>query len=229
MLRPYAFCEYMKIDRKSSAGPFSVWMRRMRLAMQNETGMDVPCGTCNACCRAFYFIHIRSTEKETLRHIPKKILFPAPHSAQGDVLLGYTKPGRCPMLIDNNCTIYAHRPITCRTYDCRIFSAAGVSANDEPSMPSREIPLWRFSYPHPLDRQQHAAVKAAGRFLQHHGKELPAEWAPNNAIQLALLAIKVYDVFMRFDGSKSETPSRIGKIIKAVIQSHDTFDKRSRS
>jgi len=210
-----------------SAGPFSLWLRRMRTALIQETGMDVPCATCNACCRAYYFIHIRSKEKDTIRHIPPKILFPAPRSARGDVLLGYNEHGRCPMLIDNSCTIYAHRPITCRTYDCRIFSAAGVSADGEPSMPSREIPRWRFSYPHPLDRQQHAAVKAACRFLQQHGKELPVELVPGNAIQLALLSIKVYDVFMRFAGRKSESSSCTSKIIEAIIKAHEKFAQRS--
>jgi uncharacterized protein len=213
----------MKMNRKMPAGPFSVWLRRMRTALVHETGMDVPCATCNACCRASYFIHIRSREKETLRHIPPKILFPAPRSAQGDVLLGYNEHGRCPMLIDNSCSIYGHRPITCRTYDCRIFSAAGLSADDdETSVRSREIPQWRFSYPQPRDRQQHSAVKAASRFLQQHGKELPVELVPGNAIQLALLSIKVYDVFMRFD-------SRSGNIIRAVVRAHEKFAQRSRS
>ncbi len=212
------------------AGPFSLWLRRMRTALVHETGMDVPCATCNACCRASYFIHIRSKEKETIRHIPKKILFPAPRSAQGDVLLGYNEHGHCPMLIDNRCSVYGHRPITCRTYDCRIFSAAGLSADDNDiSMRSREIPQWRFSYPNPLDLRQHSAVKAAGRFLQQHGRELPDELVPANAIQLALLSIKVYDVFMRFDIRRTDSSTRTGHIIRAVVKAHEKFAQRSRA
>ena len=34
------------------------------------------------------------------------------------------------MLIDDKCSIYEHRPRTCRVYDCRVFPAAGVTIDD---------------------------------------------------------------------------------------------------
>ena len=37
-----------------------------------------------------------------------------------------TSAGHCPMLVDGRCSIYEHRPRTCRTYDCRVFPAAGL-------------------------------------------------------------------------------------------------------
>jgi uncharacterized protein len=219
----------MNTKHKLSAGPFSMWLRQMRFALLNQTGMDVPCGACNACCRASYFIYIQSTETDAIRHIPKKILFAAPRSAKGDVLMGYDEKGRCPMLINNSCSIYAHRPLTCRNYDCRIFSAAGISPDDEETaVRSREMPLWRFSYPEERDRIQHAAVKAASQFLQQHAHELPAELVPGNAIQSALLAIKVYDVLLRYDPTKPASPSRDARIINAIIKAHETFETRSR-
>ena len=41
------------------------------------------------------------------------------------------------MLVDGRCSIYEHRPRTCRTYDCRIFTATGldVGANDYVTKP----------------------------------------------------------------------------------------------
>ena len=113
------------------AGEFSSWLRRTRSALVEESGADVPCGECNACCRSSYFIHIRPEETRTLSRIPKKLLFPAPGLPKGNVLLGYDEHGRCPMLIDDKCSIYEHRPQTCRNYDCRIFSAAGIAAGDD--------------------------------------------------------------------------------------------------
>ena len=50
---------------------------------------------------------------------------------KGNMLLGYDENGHCPMLIDDKCSIYEHRPITCRSYDCRIFPAAGIVAGDD--------------------------------------------------------------------------------------------------
>ena len=41
--------------------------------------------------------------------------------------MGFDERGRCPMLTDAGCSIYAHRPRTCRTFDCRVFTAAGLS------------------------------------------------------------------------------------------------------
>ena len=52
------------------------------------------------------------------------------------------------MLIDNRCSIYEHRPQTCRTYDCRIFAATGVRLDDdEKELIARQTRRWRFSFP----------------------------------------------------------------------------------
>ncbi|MFA6001077.1 MAG: hypothetical protein WC828_03075 [Thermoleophilia bacterium] len=39
--------------------------------------------------------------------------------------------GCCPMLIDGGCSIYEHRPLTCRIYDSRVFAAAGIVAGGD--------------------------------------------------------------------------------------------------
>lgn len=91
----------------------------------------MPCGDCTACCTSSQFIHIAPDETETLGHIPDELLFDAPGFPAGHVVLGYDENGHCPMLVDGACSIYAHRPRTCRTYDCRIFPATGIDLGDE--------------------------------------------------------------------------------------------------
>ena len=121
--------EDMTEQQDLPAGRFSSWLRRTRSAQLEENGVDVPCGECNACCKSSYFIHIRPEETQTLSRIPGELLFAAPGLPEGNVLLGYDENGHCPMLIDEKCSIYEHRPLTCRTYDCRIFPAAGIARN----------------------------------------------------------------------------------------------------
>ena len=86
-----------------------------------------PCGGCTACCTSSQFVHIEPDETRTLSRIPAALLFPAPGLPRGHRLMGYDENGHCPMLVDATCSIYADRPRTCRTYDCRIFPAADIA------------------------------------------------------------------------------------------------------
>ncbi|MCZ6642018.1 MAG: YkgJ family cysteine cluster protein [Gammaproteobacteria bacterium] len=179
------------------AGGFSVWLRRTRTDLTAQVGADVPCGECNACCHSSYFIHIGPEETQTLELIPEELLFAAPGQSEGVVLLGYGEDGKCPMLVDEKCSIYEHRPQTCRNYDCRIFPAAGIAAaEDDKVLITQRTRRWKFSYPSADDRTEHAAVQAAARFLRERA-EYFADEIPTNAIQLAILAIKVSGVFLQ--------------------------------
>src|SRR5438132_4065940 len=146
------------------AGDFSSWLRGMEAALRGEAAADVPCDGCTACCTSSQFVHIGPDESDTLAHIPSELLFPAPRRPDGHLLLGYDEDGHCPMLIDGCCSIYEHRPRTCRTYDCRIFAAVGLDVDAEDP---RKAPIalraqrWRFSFPTDDDRQRHNAVRAA--------------------------------------------------------------------
>lgn len=205
------------------AGCFSSWLRRTRYALIKENGADVPCGECNACCRSSYFIHIRPEETQTLARIPKKLLFAAPLMPKGNMLLGYNKKGCCPMLIDDKCSIYEHRSLTCRNYDCRIFSATGMTAGeDDKVLINRHIQRWKFSYPTKRDLNQHLAVQAAARFLQERAECFPAGVLPRNPTQLAILAIKVYDIFLEYNGESREDH----EIAKAVMEAYERFEAR---
>lgn len=187
------------------AGEFSSWLRGIRCAQKDNALAMVPCGECNACCRSHYFIHIKPDETRTLSRIPKKLLFPAPGMPKGNVLMGYDEHGRCPMLAGDTCTIYDDRPETCRSYDCRIFPAAGITTVDsDKELIDERIRRWNFSYTDAFGRKEHKAVMAAAEFLWDNAERFPAGFVPSNSTQLAVLAIKVYDVFLDTKGGNGE-------------------------
>lgn len=183
------------------AGAFSEWLRRYRrMQTRAERSTDVPCGECNACCRSSYFIHIRADEHETLRRIPKAYLARAPHPHESDSIMDHDSHGRCPMLVNGACSLYAHRPQTCRNYDCRVFAAAGIALGSGPrSAVNERVWQWRFRYPTLLDAQSHCAVRSAAAFLQRRSELLPAQLVPADPGQLAKAAISVHELFLETD------------------------------
>jgi uncharacterized protein len=211
------------------AGRFSTWLGDIRNALAEGRGIKVSCGECDACCRSSYFIHIKPEETRTLRRISKNLLFPAPLLPQGYNVLGYDKHGRCPMLIGNKCSIYKFSPSTCRCFDCRILSAAGFAskANDRIAQQAQR---WKFSYPTKRDRNLLSAVREAASFLARHPECLRNNFAPRDEIQLAVLAIKVYDVFLTNNVS-SLNHLRVDQesdIVKKILKSYKKFEKRTR-
>lgn len=131
----------------------------MGSALAGAADADVPCGPCTACCTSSQFVHIGPEETATLARIPPALRFPAPGMPDGHVLLGYDASGRCPLLTDLGCSIYADRPRTCRTYDCRVFPAAGVTP-DKPGIAER-VRSWRFTYDDDASLSLHAEVRRA--------------------------------------------------------------------
>ncbi len=180
-----------------AAGDFSEWLQGTEASLRSGTGASsVPCGGCTACCRASLFIHIRPDETETLRRIPRALLFPAAGLPKGHVLMGYNDKGHCPMLVDDKCSIYDHRPHTCRSYDCRVFAATGMAV-DEPTQAdiARRVQAWVFSYESDDSRNHHAAVRNAAAFLQKNRDLFPDGALPTRPAQLAALAVKTYRLF----------------------------------
>ena len=127
----------------------------MEAALAGEADAEVPCGDCTACCTSSQFVHIEPDETDTLAQIPAALLFPAPRLPEGHVVLGYDERGHCPMLRDGRCSIYDHRPRTCRTYDCRVFTALGVDPDDATGAISRQVRRWRFTFATDEDRDRH--------------------------------------------------------------------------
>ena len=137
---------------------FATWLADAQAALRGERDADVPCNGCTACCRSSQFVYIEPDETETLARIPAALLFPAPRRPPGHVVLGYDERGHCPMLIDGGCSIYEHRPRTCRMYDCRVFAAAGVDP-EKPEVAER-VQEWEFTYASESDRDAHDALLA---------------------------------------------------------------------
>ena len=141
------------------------------------------------------FIHIRPEETQTIRRIPRALLFPAPGLPTGHVLMGYGDKGQCPMFVDNQCSIYEDRPQTCRDYDCRVFAATGVLVDDEtqPEI-ARRVKEWVFTCQSEAGREEHRSVQAAAVFLMKNRDLFPPGSLPSYPVQLAALAVRVYRV-----------------------------------
>ena len=202
---------------------FSSWLHLISRSQRTEEGMAVPCGECKACCTSSYFIHIRPDETQTLAKIPKALLFKAPGLPKGNVLMGYDEKGHCPMFIDNQCSIYEHRPLTCRNYDCRIFPATGLQAEDNKTPISRQANRLRFDFPTVEDKTLLSAVQAAAKFIRKHSGRFPDGFIPKNTTQQAVLAIKVYQVFINTPQSRYMT--EITRIVEAVMSAYEQFEK----
>jgi len=84
---------------------------------------DVPCGTCTLCCETLA-PHLTPEEVASGLY-PLSLIQPTQTQLQDNpeigpiVTLYRKKEGGCGMLIDNKCSIYNYRPISCRQFDCR--------------------------------------------------------------------------------------------------------------
>jgi Fe-S-cluster containining protein len=180
------------------AGDFTVWLGEIGRAVREGADADVPCGTCTACCKASQFIHVERDEP-AINHIPQELLFPTPGQPDGPLIMGYDANGHCPMLKGDACTIYAHRPRTCRVYDCRIFAASGVLP-DEPAKTAvaERARQWKFSYSDAAAHTTHEAVRAAATFLGDPSYNIFNGLQPN-AIRDSLIALSIHDTFVSDD------------------------------
>jgi hypothetical protein len=187
-------------DQELDAGSLSTWVAQVIAARASDTGVDVPCGSCTACCRSSYFVHVGPSEHDALRHIPATLLFPAPGLPDGHRVMGYDDRGHCPMLVEDRCSIYEHRPLACRSYDCRVFAAAGLSPDDDGKGDvAAQVRRWRFDV-EGEDAALAAAIRAAGSYLSERPDCFPNGDPPSSTGVVALLALKVHGAFLGGDG-----------------------------
>ena len=99
--------------------------------------------------------------------------------------------------------MYEHRPRTCRTYDCRVFPAAGLVA-DQPAVADRAS-RWTFEHPGQGDVDDHAAVRAAATFVTEHPEVLPQGAPPPGSTPHAVLAVRLHDMFV----NATPTPDQV--------------------
>ena len=133
------------------------------------------------------------------------VVFPAPRLPVGHVLMGYDESGHCPMLIDGACSIYEHRPRTCRTYDCRVFAASGLMLDDPTkSAINDQVRRCQFQLADNIDRAELEAVRSAALLLR-------ALEPGSNTTEQSLAAIEIHDQFLATDpggeGCTAVTPN----------------------
>ena len=191
----------MRTVSEVAAGAFATWADEARAAQAGDADATVPCAGCTACCRSSFFVHIGPEETEALRRIPPELLVRAPGLPDGYKVLGYDERGHCPMLVDDRCSIYEHRPLTCRKFDCRVLSAAGL----EPDGPGQDalierVRQWRFDLGAPRDRAVRDAVHAAVAFLDEHPECFEPGRNPVNAVQRSVTALAVHELFLDAEG-----------------------------
>lgn len=189
----------------------------MRRALAGGAGMEVACGDCAGCCTSSYYIKVRPHETGALAAIPPEFLTDAPGPAPAR-LMGYRENGHCPMYSGSGCSIYRDRPETCRTYDCRVFTAAGMPAGGaDKSVINERVARWRFDFPTADDRREQRAVQAAASFLRQHPVRFPGGHIPSRASEIAVLAVKTYEVFL-------DEPRDHRAIAAAIVATAIAFD-----
>ncbi len=190
------------MDDVIPAGNLADWLAQMQEALAGGES-DVPCGECTACCRSAHFIHVGADEAEALWHIPRKFLVPAPGAADGTLVMGFDEFGHCPMLGDDGCSIYEHRPQACRVYDCRVFAATGVEP-DKPAV-AEQVARWQFFGEDDVVN----SVRAAASYLE--GNELSAEVRPQEATRTAVAAIRIHSLFRDAAPSRTEVEQALAQ------------------
>ena len=109
--------------------------------------------------------------------------------------MGYDEHGHCPMLVEDRCSIYEHRPRTCRVYDCRVFPATGI-APDRAAI-AEQSERWVFRG----DQSARASLSAAASYLEDPPRDLTVANAVPHATGMAVAAIRIHRLFR--DGSPS--------------------------
>jgi Fe-S-cluster containining protein len=204
------------------AGLFGEWLAQMRASLRGDGGTVVPCGDCRGCCVSSYYIPVRPQDIEARARIPDRYLIAPAGQPPGHLMMKYLEDGACPMLMQGNCSIYEHRPQTCRDYDCRIFAAAGIEAGgaDKPVI-NRRVSEWRFRYESAAERRAHEAVNAAASFIRRQREAFPGARSPTAPTGIAVLAIKVYSVFLD-PGMTRREPAEIARAIIAESRRFDS-------
>lgn len=110
--------------------------------------------------------------------------------------MGYNDKGACPMLVESKCSVYEDRPRTCRAYDCRVFTATGLTLDQKTQRDVAErVKQWEFTFDSDASREELRMIRAAAAFLQAHRELFPQGSLPTHPAPLAALAIRVHRLF----------------------------------
>lgn len=85
---------------------------------QSKKGTNsVPCGDCSACCSQLHAPIDPTVDRGS---------YTVTRNDDGSFELARQANGYCIYLSDGHCEIYEHRPLVCRTFDCRALLAADI-------------------------------------------------------------------------------------------------------
>jgi Fe-S-cluster containining protein len=127
--------EYRKIPAgtKRSGSPTKL-LRTWITAQATGDDINVPCGTCNACCRtARMEIDVLADEAAVIEHTL---------DAAGNRKLAKNPDGSCVYLVEGKCSVYANRPRACRTYDCRVPNLVFGWCDGSDAIMEEAISVW---------------------------------------------------------------------------------------
>lgn len=120
------------------------WLRR-RIGVLRSDGAesaDVPCGSCNACCRSGYVVERRDRKRGYVHDDdPTLPWVKGTGDHEGHDVLPHNDDGSCAMLVGGKCSVYAKRPYACRVYDCREMAYCNVGR----SGPVGEVNIHRWA------------------------------------------------------------------------------------
>ena len=157
----------MAIPDANDAGALSAFLADFRLGQHEGTTLSTPCGNCSACCSSGLEIFIDQSEVEVLALLPHDSLVPLEDRQAGNFMLRSRKDGRCPMLGSSGCTTYDRRPRTCRSFDCRIFTATGI---EPPGGRTSKVAIrarnWTFDDSKSSEGTTRQALDATVKFLK---------------------------------------------------------------
>ena len=137
----------------------------------------------------------------------------------GNLGHGLRRAGSLPEFAGGGCSIYPHRPDTCRIYDCRIFTAAGMNAGAGRSTINERIAHWRFEYASDDARREHRAVDRCRQLPAPAPGAIPGGHIPSRPADIAVLAVKAYTVFMDPPASDADAAAGIVAACRAFDQS----------
>jgi hypothetical protein len=146
------------------------------LASFNRTAgaaRSVPCNGCVACCyHPCVDVDPDQERADDLAHLD---LVSHP---KGGLALRKREDGACVHLGPIGCTVYAHRPRACRSYDCRIYSVIGVADHYDND---QTAPGWVFDVVTETDQLQGLALHlGAMKHIAAHAK-----WTAEGALAAA--------------------------------------------
>lgn len=188
----------------------------MRAVLRGEQAADVPCGDCVGCCVSSYPIPLRPSDRVAMERVPPEHLH-LPRDPGGSLArMGYREDGSCPMLRAGKCTIYSDRPQTCRDYDCRIYAAAGLLPDGERPVISERVLAWKFRFDSERERIDAAAVQRAAQFIRAQREKFPQAMRAGSATAAAVLAVKVFHLFLAEDAALEPVEQLLPRVIEAA-------------